>query len=881
MARRDDSADVGPPALARWLIGRRYRGDAREVVEGDLAEVHQRALDGGASRRAASRLYWRLTLASLAAPRIGSMLGEPARDSVSSKRDRGSASGLHGVAADARLGVRRLLHSPGFFLPAVLTLGLTIGANAAMFGVLERLVLSPLPFADADRLVYLWRSNAEGSMMLTPRAADLARWQTLDHIFEQLSTFESRSFVVTGGGEPEEVAASAVPRDLFPMLGMVPALGRTFGPADLDPAAPPTVVLSDQIWRSRFGGDPAVIGREMRLDDQAFLVIGVMPRAFVLPMSTAVVWVPLQRPGGRGGNTIAKLRKGLAVDAAQAALAAAGPVESPTGGTWVGRVMAPSDMVGVNIQTTVKMLAGAVALLLLLASVNVANLVVSRNRTRHLELAVRAALGASRKRLMRLLLTETALVVVVSGGVGVLVATWGLAVIKALRPNELRVFDSAGLGGPVLWYTLAVTTGVACIVGVLPALRASRGSMRSALSAGGRTMTVGGHVARGLVGAVQIGAALMLVIGALLLTRSLANLTAISPGFDVENVVSLDLPLPAARYPTPEARRRFFDDVLSRTRDLAGVESAAVTTGVPPSTGIMFGVLEIEGAPPISSEPTMLAGGSVSPGYFSALRIPLAAGREFSEEDVATNGVVTIVSESFARKYLPADGAVGSRLRMDPESQFATVVGVVADVRANGLSESPVNALHIYVPFRSSSSALLVVRSTGGPLATIDAVKAGIWALDPDLAIREVVTARDRLRQATATPRFGLVLLGAFATIGLAMAAVGVFGVLMLIVGLRRREMAVRLSLGATRAQVIGQVGRYAAWVTALGVALGLAGAVALSRYISSLLTGVTPSDPATMVAAVVTVVVAAGLAAIVPARRLATVEPIEALRLE
>lgn len=864
-----------PPALARWLVARRYRGEAREVIEGDLAELYHRALASGVTRRAATRLYWRLTLASMLTPR-----SEVKAEGAPSARTGHPAAGLQ-MFADARLAGRRLVRSPGFVLPAILTLGLAIGANAAVFGVLERLVLSPLPFADANRLVYLWRTNAERSMFLTASQESLDRWRQLDHVFEQIQAFESRTFVLTGAGDPEEISASAVPDGLFPMLGVAPTLGRSFTAADLVPASPPTVVLGESLWRRRFGADASVIGRAVRLGDESFQIIGVMPRGFRVPMGSGDLWVPLQRGRGRGANAIGRLREGVSVEAAQAAVTALGPVPSETGGAWSGVVMAPGDLLGTSIRQTVTMLTGAVALLLLLASANVANLVVSRNRTRRQELAVCAALGASRARLARLLLTETALVAIAGGALGLVIASAGLSIMQAWRPENLGVLDGVRLDGAVLWYTLAVTAGAGILVGVVPALRASRASLQSTLAGGGRAVIGGGHFMRGVVGATQIGAALVLVVGALLLTRSLANLTSISPGFDAENVVSLDLPLPATHYPGPEARERFFTDLLEQTRGQSGVQSAALSTGLPPATGIMFGSLEIEGAPQGPSEPIVLAGSSVSPGYFATLRIPLVAGQEFTAEDVTTRRLVTIVSETFARKFLPSGGALGSRVRLDSTSEFATVVGVAADVRANGLAESEMSSVHVYVPFRSSTSALLVVRTAGDPLLMVDALKARVWALDPNLAIREIVTARERLRQASATSRFGLVLLGLFAAIGLALAAVGVFGVLMLIVGQRRREMAVRLSLGATQAQVIGRVGRYAAWVTGLGLALGLSGAALLSRYISSLLTGVTPSDPATMIAAVATVVVAAALAAVGPARRLATVEPVEALRLE
>jgi predicted permease len=597
-------------------------------------------------------------------------------------------------------------------------------------------------------------------------------------------------------------------------------------------------------------------------------------------MGSDTLWMAQQGSSRSATTTLAKLRPGVDRDAAQEAIAAAGPATADD--AWLGFVMSPRDYVGHTLQETVRMLAGAVALLLLLASVNVANLILSRNRTRAHELAVRTALGASRRRLMRLLLAESTLVAIAGGVLGLLLAAWGLEALDRLRPVDLRALERASLDRLVVWFAAALTAGTALLVGLLPAIRAARAAPRTALSAGGRSVAGGGHIGRGLLSAVQIGVALVLVIGALLLTRSLANLVSVDPGFDPEGILTVDLKLPSGPDVDAAARDRFLRDLADSVRELPDVASATFASGIPPRSGITFGVIEIDGGPPPGADPSTISYGAVRPGYFETMRIPVREGRAFTADDLTAGVPVVMVSETFARRYFADRPAVGARFRMNAGDAFAAVVGVAADVKANGLHASVLNTMQIYRPLSPRSSVMLIVRvRQGDPLALTDALKARIWALDPGLPVTEVATAASQLRRATATPRFGLVLLGLFAVIGLALAAVGVFGVLMLVAGQRRREMAIRLSLGATRTQVIGRLGRYIGWVTVLGVALGIGGAIQLSSMIASLLTGVTATDVPTYAAAALTVLAAAVLAGLVPARRLATVEPAEVLRAE
>lgn len=526
------SARPAPPRLARALLRLRFRGETREVVEGDLHEYFARDLASGRSTRAARRRYWSMALASVASARAGARWRRRAgADAGAEPSLRGAIASLAGTFGhDLRLGARRLGANPGFTLTAILTLALAIGANVALFTALRRVVLAPLPYADGDRLVLLWRASANGSFMLTPSADDVERWRRLDGVFEWIETFATESPVLLGHGEPVALTAGVLPPHLIARLGEPARLGRAFGPADAARDAEPVALLGESLWHDRFGGDPGVIGRQIRLGDVFHRIVGVMPASFRLPGIDHDLWLPRRGdPPDRGASALALLREDVDLDTARAALRQVPVGEDVSAGAWFGQLMTPGDMFGLTTRRTLELLSGAVGLLLLIACVNVAGLMLSRHRRRQRELALRLSLGASRVRLFRLLMIESAIVAAAGGLAGLGVAWLGLLTIAAVRPASLTAIDGLRLDGPALAFAMLVTAATGLLFGVVPAMRASRWNVARELAAGGRGTTGHGLASRGALGAVQLAMALVLLAGTLLLTRSVARLGRSTP----------------------------------------------------------------------------------------------------------------------------------------------------------------------------------------------------------------------------------------------------------------------------------------------------------------------------------------------------------------
>jgi predicted permease len=856
----------------------RFRGDAREVVEGDLLEYFARDLAAGRAPRAARRRYWLMTLASIAgAPPRGGATGESG-----GLRHGRWAGALHALWSDVRLSGRRLLASPGFTVTAVLTLALAIGVNAALFSALRAVVLAPVPFEAGARMVLLWRGSANATFLVTPSARDVERWRQLDGIFEWIETYEPRSVVLLGDGEPRQIPAANIPPDLLVRLGALPELGRPFVASDAAPDAEPVTLLSHALWRSRFGGAPDIVGRVVRIGDEHVRVVGVMPHWFRLPGVDHELW--LARRGDspdRGGTALAVLRHGVDMDTARAALEGV-PVGDDDGeiadGRWFGALMSPGDMFGATIRQTLMLLSGAVGLLLLLACVNVAGLVLARHRRRQRELALRLSLGASRARLFRLLMIESALVAGAGGLAGLGAARLSLAAIAAVRPDALQALERLRLDSAVILFAALATGLTALLFGLVPAFRASRWNVARQLAAGGRGASAAGLAGRGALAAFQLGAALVLLAGTLLLTQTVARLAALDPGFDGDGLVSMQLSLDGARYDQPAARGQFLDDLDRTLRALPGVTAAAHGSGLPPEMGIVFGAPALEGATAEPGEARILGGGWASPDYFPALGVDVLEGRAFTPADARGGAPVVIVSRSLARRLGGGRSLVGERLRMSANADFATIVGVVADVRANGLRGGDGEQLYRPLPVRTPRTLAFAVRTSGESGMLVDAMKAAVWAIDPDLPIASLRTMADVIWRQTATARFAMTLLGAFAAVGLALAAVGVFGTLMLVVTQRRCEVAVRLSLGATPRQVLSLVLRYVTVIAAAGVGAGLGASYLLTPYIESLLFDVPPLDAASLAAAASIVLLAALVATVAPVRRMLAVNPAEAL---
>lgn len=786
---------------------------------------------------------------------------------------------------DVRHALRSLGQSPGFSVIAVLTLAIAIGANTAIYSALASLVLQPLPFPQGHRYVFIWHKNPDmGGIMLTPPPAAIERWRAATHIFEAVESYSSRTVIVTDGGEPEELPLTRLRPTTLATLGVAPILGRPIQSADVAADAPPVVLLSHAFWTNRFGRDPATVGRPLRLGETTYTIIGVMPRRFALPMGGDTLWTAAQPDprdaAGESENTLARLASDVTVEQAQAALDAIGdPGGQYTG--WTGQIMTPADSNGTQIKTALFVLMGAVGLLLLIACVNVANLVLSRHSGRRREIAMRHALGASRWRLMRLLFVESAMAAAAGGVAGVGIAYLGLDAISALRPRNLDVLERIELDATAIAFAAGVSLLTAMLCGLAPAIAASRARLQDVLAAGGRPATAAGQGVRRLLAAAQVALALILLVGAALLLRSYSNLTALDPGYDPANVLSVRISLPSDRYPSSR-RQAFFDEALAAVRSIPGVVEAAVGSGIPPDSGVTFGTLEIEGRPSASPRSSLFSGGYVTPTYFATLRIPALEGRVFTDEDIAGRDRVVVLGASFVTQYFPGENPIGRRIRLQSDGPWSTVIGVVGDVKALSLAADSgrLQLYHARAQLRPGFGAI-VIRAQGDPLALVPAIKQKIWTLDPTLPIRDVATAEQVLARSISQARFNMTLLACLAVCGLVLAVVGVYGVTALYVGQRHREVGIRMALGATRGAVAALVGRQTALVVGIGVGVGVIGAAWLSRFLRELVFEIATTDLTSYAVPAIAVILAAVAATLIPLRRATTIDPAVVLRTE
>jgi predicted permease len=799
-------------------------------------------------------------------------------------RHRPRGGRMSGLLDDCRHAMRSLAQSPAFTSLSVLTLAVAIGANTAIYSALSALVLHPLPFPDGTRYVYIWHKNPEmGGIMLTPPPAAIEKWRAARHIFDAVESYASRTVVVTEGGEPEEMPLTRLQPGTLQTIGVAPIMGRAIDASDAAPDAPPVVLISHAFWTNRFGRDPGIVGRPLRLGDTAYTIVGVLPRRFELPHGADTLWTaakPDARSASENQNTLARLAPGVTAEQAQAALDAIGDSGGEHKG-WTGQIIAPGDSNGTQIKTALYVLMGAVGLLLLIACVNVANLVLSRQSGRTRELAMRHALGASRWRLMRLLFVESAGVAAMGGLAGLAIAHLGLEAMATLRPRNLDVLERIALDGRALWFAAGVSALTALLCGAAPAFTASRAWLHAALSRGGRSATAGGQRVRRLLTATQVALALVLLVGAALLLRSYSRLTEVDPGYDPTNVLSVAISLPSDRYPSAR-RQAFFDQVLTAVRAIPGVTAAAVGNGVPPESGVTFGRLEIERRASADARSGVFSGGYVTPEYFTTLRIPVLDGRVFTGDDLAGRDRVVVLGAAFARQYFPNESPIGRRLRLQSEGPWSTVIGVVGDVRALSLAADSgrLQLYHARAQMRPGFGAV-VVRTAGDPQAFVPAIKAAIWAQDPALPLRDIATAGQLLARSISQSRFNMALLAAFAACGLLLAVVGVYGVTALYVGQRHREVGIRMALGATRTSVAGLIARQTALVLAAGVLCGLIGAAWLSRFMRELVFQIATTDAASYAVPALAVVVAALAATLVPLRRATRIDPAVVLRTE
>jgi putative ABC transport system permease protein len=814
---------------------------------------------------------------------------------------------MNGLIQDFRYALRQLRKSPGFAAVAVITLALGIGFNTAIFSVVNAVLLRPLAFADASRLVRIWHVPPEksfpGMTTFPVSAANYLDWERQTQVFDHMAIYSYHGFTVTGGDKPEQLSAGAVSSGFFATLGVQPILGRVLSPEEDQPGRSHVVVLSYRLWQEHFGGDPGIVGHDINLDGQPYLVAGVMPSNFQFPdfakMWTPMAWTDQERAvrGEHHSIVIARLKPGVELKQAQAEMNAISDrlqQQYPDDDKGWGAVVVPmqQDLVS-DVRPALLVLLGAVAFVLLIACVNVANLALAKTFSRQKEIAIRTALGATSARILRQILTETVLLALSGGALGLAFAHFAVRFIVAFLADKLPHSIEVGLDSRVLIFTAIISVVTGIVAGVLPAWRLTRRDVNEALKQGlGRTdADSGGHRTRSVLVVSEVALSLMLLIGAGLMIRSFQNLRNVNPGFDSRQVLTMSVMVSRAKFLSPDQSISFFDRVLQRVRSLPGVESAAVIDNIP-LTGGSHQPIAIEGRPvvPMSEQPEVDVR-LVSAGYMSAMHIPTVRGRGLSDTDVAGRPAVVLVSESMARQFWPGEDPVGKRLTLTfyPEA-IREVVGVVGDVKLDSLDEMRPSAT-LYFPLDQVSvpaaggwrsfPMTLVVRSRSGSGELASSVSNAVHEVDRDIPLVDISTLDELVENSLSQQRFNMLLLGAFAALALLLAAVGIYSVLSYSVKRSVREIGIRLALGAPVGEVLRMVVFEAMKPTLLGVALGTAGALALGRVLSSLIFGVRPTDPVTFVAVAALLAAVALVASIVPAYRATKVDPMVALRYE
>jgi putative ABC transport system permease protein len=796
---------------------------------------------------------------------------------------------------DLRFGVRMFLKNPGFTAVAILALALGIGANTAIFSLVDAVLWRPLPFREPERLVLVGRTGAQGSANDAPVSAPIfIDWQNRNEVFSRMTAFDRASLTLAGEPEPEVLSGATVSAGFFDTLGVLPALGRGFLTDEDQPGAEPVVLLSHALWQRRFGGDPGIVGKRLTVNDRPVTVVGVMPPGFDYP-GGITLWTIFTPDSETDRNyhhyaVVARLKPGVTVKQAQAnmdgvsrQMAEQYPQSSRHHFAWLYPLH--EYLVG-DFRKPLLLLFGAIGLVLLIACANVANLLLMRAAGRGRELAVRAALGASRRRLIRQMLTESALLAALGGAAGLLVAVWCMKLISGFSSLEISRMNEVTLDWRVLGFTGLAVLLTSLFCGVVPAWLYSRQPPGEALkdsvtrATGGRRS---GRLRGGLVVA-ELALSLTLLIGAGLLIKSFVSLQAVKPGFNPEGVMTLNVVLPLTRFVQPAQQSAFVAQVAEKLQALPGVQSTALGASVPMDGNYGARVYAIEGRPvPDPGNASAVINFPVSPDYFRALQIPLLKGRGFSERDDAKTTPVIIVNQSFARRYFPDEDATGRRVRLVTErpSVWREIVGVVGDVKQERLN-ARVRPI-VYFPYsqRPGPIVTLLARSSGDQASLANAMKQIVYSVDKDLGITRLATLEQLLGNSLAQSRSVMTLLAAFAALALALAAIGIYSVLAYSVTQRAQEIGIRLALGAQRSDVVRLIVGQGLKLIGLGVALGLSAAFGLTHLMRDLLFGISATDPIIFTAVPLLLAAVALLACYVPARRATRVDPLAALRYE
>jgi putative ABC transport system permease protein len=799
------------------------------------------------------------------------------------------------LIGDLRYAMRSLARQPTFAAVAILTLVLGIGANTAIFSVIKAVLLNQLPYQDPSRLVVLWEQNPTG---LTDLVAPLTfgDWQEQSHAVTSMAAFKPLRYAFAGGGEPLDVPSLRATPGLFSVLGVNAMLGRTFLPAEGVPGADRVAVLSRAFWERHFGGSPGAIGRTIQLDAQSYTVIGVMPAAFDFPPSGNVdVWTPLsfdpndahgRSRKARSLNVVGRLGEGVSHDQAQremtvvaARLATTYP-DSNAG--WGARVVPAQEQLVTTVRPALLLISGAVGFLLLIVCANVANLTLARLSSRRGEIAVRAALGAGRAQLVRQVLVESFLLSAIGGVLGLLVAWAGVRLVHALPEGSLPRMQDVRLDGGVLLFALVVSAGVALVFGLVPAIQASRSGLRDTMNAfSGATRSSGNRLLSALV-VIEVALALVLLVGAGLMARSFAQLMRVSPGFEPNNLLAVQIYLPQTKYKTGIDRTRFYMNAIRRVGALPGVQSAAGVSALPMyPVGIDFALpFTIDGkAAPNNGEEPRADIRTATPGYFETMKIALLDGRLIDARDYQGAPGTIVINQTMARRYFAGENPIGKVVR-NPHGR-GEVVGVVGDVKHYGLDSEPRAELFMPAWQQPLNGMALIVRTMSDPHGFVEAIRREVLAIDAEQPIYDVSSMVDVVSRSVFLPRVSMLLLGAFAVSALLLAIVGIYGVVSYTVTERTRELGVRMALGADAAVTLRLVLGRSMMLVAAGTVCGLIASFAITRVIAGLLYGVGPLDPIVFAGVSALLAVSGFAASVIPARRATRVDPIVALRVQ
>jgi predicted permease len=807
---------------------------------------------------------------------------------------------------DLRYGLRMLWKNPGFTLIAVIALALGIGVNTAIFSVVNAVLLRPLPFDNPDEIVTASGRNPDGGKgRANVSYPDFADWQAQTQSFQHLAAYNtSGTLLRNDGDEPEALSGTVASADLLPLLNVNPILGRNFTREEDRADSAPVILLGYDVWRRRFNADPSIVGKQIRLSSRRATVLGVLPQGFKFPIDTGRteflqplapnIGENVKRRSSYFLSVVGRLKPGVTIKQAEAEMKAVGErieQQFPDEGFRLGSAIVPmhEDLVG-NVRSSLLVLLGAVGFVLLIACANVANLLLARAAARHKEIAIRRALGAGRLRVLRQLLTESLLLSIMGGTLGLLLAMWGVDLLVAASPLDIPRLREIGLDARVLSFTLAISALTGIIFGLAPALHSSKVDLNDALKEGGRGSTEGNarNRVRSLLVISEIALSLVLLVGAGLLIKSFMRLRAVDPGFDASHVLVTGLSPSKAKYPEVVQQRNFLREVLHRLEATPGVEAAALVSPLPLSGNASAKTFTYEGQAVTAKNLLTSNFREISPNYFRAMSIPLLKGRAFNESDTKDTPLGVVVNETFVRRFFPNDDPIGKRILIgaDPTENLnpplSEIIAVVGDVHHGGLDMEAGPEYYVsYQQDRLRNLDLVVRTKTDNPLSLSTTIRSAIKQVDQEQYIPAIETMDQLLTESVARRRFNMMLLGIFAALALLLAAVGIYGVMSYSVTQRTHEIGIRLALGAQTGDVLRMVVRQGMTLAFVGVGIGLAAAFVVTRIMSSLLFSVSPTDALTFSVVAMLLLGIALLACLIPARRATRVDPMVALRYE